>query len=282
MSFGARLLRLEDAVAHGVEFGELGVDPAEHCFEPPSLGFAGCAAGVVCGEGIDDVGEGEADRLEFAREPDALDGVGRVVAVAGWPSLGWWEHADALVEADRVDGHPGVFGNFTDSHALALDSGPYSTVYRDAMTNVLHLQAQSTAPIACDLSTADDTPDERLREYGRLFERGLLRRERRAGAVVFSFGADPGTREALEDLARRESACCPFLDYRIETVGDEVIWTTTNTIVGEGRVSGDVFLDAFHDLPDHAGSDLAGLFGRLAERDVHVIEAGSERFELRG
>jgi hypothetical protein len=150
------------------------------------------------------------------------------------------------------------------------------------MTNVLHLQARSAAPIACDLSTADDTPDERLREYGRLFERGLLRRERRADAVVFHFRADPGTREALEDLARREAACCPFLDYRIETVGDEVIWTTTNTIAGEGRASVDVFLDVFHDLPDHAGSDLAGLFGRLVERDVHVIEAGSERFELRG
>jgi hypothetical protein len=189
--------------------------------------------------------------------------------------------APALVEADRVDGHPGLSRDLADSHALGLDSGPYSRVYRVAMMNVLHLQAPSAAPIACDMSAADDTPDERLREYGRLFEGGLLRRERRADAVVFWFRADPGTRDAVDDLARREAACCAFLDYHVETVGDEVIWTTTNPIAGDGCASADVILDAFHDLPDHSGSDHAGLLGRLAEYDVHVIEAGGERFELR-
>ena len=33
------------------------------------------------------------------------------------------------------------------------------------MTNVLHLEAQPEAPIACDMSTARDTPEERLAEY---------------------------------------------------------------------------------------------------------------------
>jgi hypothetical protein len=118
------------------------------------------------------------------------------------------------------------------------------------MTNVLHLPAQSVDAISCDMSTAVDTPDERLREYGRLFERALLRRQRRADAVVFSFRADPDTRRAVDDLARREAACCPFLDYRVETLGDEVIWTTTNLTTGDRRGSVDVILDAFHDLPD--------------------------------
>jgi hypothetical protein len=149
------------------------------------------------------------------------------------------------------------------------------------MTNVLHLPAQSVESIACDMSTAPDTPDERLAEYGRLFERALLRRERRENALVYAFRADPGARAAVEDLARREAACCPFFDYRIETVGDEVIWTTTNTITGDQRASVDAMLDTFYDLPDHAGVEMAGLLGRLAERDVHVIEAGGERFVLR-
>ena len=136
------------------------------------------------------------------------------------------------------------------------------------MTHVLHLRAEPAAPLGCDMSAAADTPDERLRDYKRLFERALLHRERRADAVVFIFRADPDTRPAADDLARREAACCPFLDYRVETVGDEVIWTITNTIAGDGRASVDVILDAFHDLPDHAGSDLAGMLDRIAARDV--------------
>jgi hypothetical protein len=148
------------------------------------------------------------------------------------------------------------------------------------MTTVLHIPARLDAPIVCDMSTASDTPDARLAEWARLFERALLRRERRMDALVFAFRADTGTREALEDLARREAACCPFLDYRVETVRDEVIWTVTNPITGDPRASVDTMLDAIHDLPDHAGSDMDDLLGQLAERDVHVIEAGGGRFEL--
>ncbi len=113
------------------------------------------------------------------------------------------------------------------------------------MTDVLHLDARSGAPIACDMSTAEDTWAERLGTYGELFRRALLRCERRSGAVVFAFRAESGVREAVDDLARREAACCPFLDYRVETVGDEVMWTIT----GDGRFGVDAVLDAFHALP---------------------------------
>ena len=57
----------------------------------------------------------------------------------------------------------------------------------------------------------------------------------------------------------------------METAGDEVIWTTANLVIGEDRAAIDVVLDALHDLPDHTGSDVAGLFDRLAERGVQVI-----------
>jgi hypothetical protein len=98
------------------------------------------------------------------------------------------------------------------------------------MTTTLHISAQPDAPIACDMSTAADTPDERRTEYAHLFERALARRERRAGDLVLAFHADPGIRETVEDLARREAACCPFLGYRVETVGSEVIWTITGPV----------------------------------------------------
>jgi hypothetical protein len=111
-----------------------------------------------------------------------------------------------------------------------------------------------TKPIACDMSSAPDTPEERLAEYGRLFERALLRRERRADAVVLAFRADDGTRDAVDDLARREAACCPFLDYRVETAGDEVIWTITNPVSGELRASADAVLGDFYDLPDNVAT----------------------------
>ena len=149
------------------------------------------------------------------------------------------------------------------------------------MTDVLHLPARADAPIACDMSTATDTPDERLAEYSRLFQRTLVRRDRHEHAVVFAFSATPGTREQVEDLARREAACCPFLDYRVETTSDEVIYTVSNPVTGLGRADADVTLDAFYALPDHAGSDYAGLLEQLAEGGVHVVEAGSERWERR-
>jgi hypothetical protein len=149
------------------------------------------------------------------------------------------------------------------------------------MTNPLHLQAWPDAPIVCDMSSAEDSPDERLREYGQLFERALRRRERRGDSVVFVFRATPDTRRAVESLARREAACCPFLDYRVETVDDEVLYTITNPITGEGRAAVDVGLDAIYALPDHAGSDFAGFVDRLADQGVQMTEspANSERFE---
>jgi hypothetical protein len=60
-----------------------------------------------------------------------------------------------------------------------------------------------------------------------------------------------------------------------------VVDTITNPITGAGRASVDIGLDAIHSLPDHAGTDFAGLLGRLAERGVAMVESGSKRFELR-
>jgi len=93
------------------------------------------------------------------------------------------------------------------------------------MTDTLHLPATPDAPVACDMSTASDTPEERIAEYAGLFHRALLRSEAGPGRLVFWFEADG--RAAVDSLARREAACCPFADYRVETVGGEVVWTIT-------------------------------------------------------
>jgi hypothetical protein len=115
------------------------------------------------------------------------------------------------------------------------------------MTSILHLPARAGAPIACDMSTARDTPDQRLAEYAALFEHALVRRERSGHAVVFALRAAPGVREQVEDLAHREAACCPFLDYRVETTGDEVILAVMNPSSG---ADAEVVLDGFYALPD--------------------------------
>jgi hypothetical protein len=60
---------------------------------------------------------------------------------------------------------------------------------------------------------------------------------------VFRFRA--AARRQVEELALREAACCPFLDYRVETADDEVVWTIT----GDDRDGVAAILDAFYALP---------------------------------
>ena len=149
------------------------------------------------------------------------------------------------------------------------------------MSDLLHLPARTGAPIVCDMRTARDTPDERLAEYGALFDRALVRRERPEHAVVFVLRAEPGVREQIEDLARREAACCPFLDYRVHAVEAEVRYTIAIPAGTLGRAEAQLTLDAFSALPDHAGSDYAGLLERLAAGGVHVVESGADQWALR-
>src|SRR3954447_17441245 len=137
-----------------------------------------------------------------------------------------------------------------------LDSGPWSRVYALGMPNVLDIPARSGAAIACDMSGAPDTPEERLSAYRSLFEHALVGRERGAYVVVFRFRADPATRAAVELLVRREAECCPFVDYRVEASGDELRWTTTNPVRGDVRI--DAILGEFYALAGHARSAIAG------------------------
>lgn len=79
-------------------------------------------------------------------------------------------------------------------------------------------------PVACDMSSALDTPAERRAEYQRLFAGFLAGRERSTAGITFRFRADPGLQEWVRDLAAREKACCAFFTFSVTAVGQEVRW----------------------------------------------------------
>jgi hypothetical protein len=120
------------------------------------------------------------------------------------------------------------------------------------MPDAFHIPARPDVPIACDMTTAVDTPDERRALYAGLFERALVHRERSDGRVAFTLRADEGVRELAETLARREAACCPFVDHRVETAETEVIYTITDPRTPDDQASVDAMLDAISALPDIA------------------------------
>ncbi|GEM_PF-1297967 len=128
-------------------------------------------------------------------------------------------------------------------------------------------QLTATTPIACDMTSAPDTADERMAEYGRLFAQALIGRERTTEGIRLRFRAGDGIEAWVRDLAAREKACCPFFDFSISTHGDEVYWYAT---VIDDDIARDI-LDEFYTLPDAVGGGVAGLENRLGERGLQVI-----------
>lgn len=118
------------------------------------------------------------------------------------------------------------------------------------------IPAKPDVPVACDMTDATDTPQERLAEYRKLFEHALVTKERlddpdsggppEQRGVRFTFAARPGVQERLEDLVRRESACCPFLGYQLDATGGQIVWTITN----EAGETAQAILDDFFAVPD--------------------------------
>ena len=94
------------------------------------------------------------------------------------------------------------------------------------MTKLLSIAATPDAPIACDMTGAEDTLSERFAEYRRLFEHALVSRASTDGETRFRLADRPGVREWVLDLVRREAACCPFLSYAVDLEGEQIVWTT--------------------------------------------------------
>src|SRR5262245_50919248 len=115
--------------------------------------------------------------------------------------------------------------------------------------------------IACDMTGAPDTPEERLAEYDRLFTQALVGRERTDDAVRLRLRADEGMEAWVRDLAAREKACCPFYDFSVDVTASEVWWDIS---LVDGVAAGDenmarTLLDTYYYAPDYAAEGIAGM-----------------------
>jgi hypothetical protein len=130
-----------------------------------------------------------------------------------------------------------------------------------------YLAADPQAPVVCDMTTAPDTGDQRMAEYGRLFEQHLAGRERTTDGIRFRFRGDDDVQAWIQDLAAREHACCPFFSSRITRVGAEIHW--------DSRVIDDdvarAVLDEFYRLPETFTEGLDGLEHRLNAHGLKVL-----------
>jgi hypothetical protein len=144
------------------------------------------------------------------------------------------------------------------------------------MTNIEPVIIPETpnAPIACDLTDAPDTPEERLAEYGRLFAHALAGRERTAEAVELRFAAKPGVAQWVADLARREAACCPFLTHQVSADGTHVIWRIST----QAGPAAQAILDEVQVLPERFGDGFKGLVERLDARGFKVVSPDPRHF----
>jgi hypothetical protein len=82
-------------------------------------------------------------------------------------------------------------------------------------------------PVACDMSGASDTLEERMAEYGRLFSGFLAGREWAGDRFTFRFRVGAGTEDWVRDLARREKDCCGFFNFTVTADDREVRWVVS-------------------------------------------------------
>lgn len=130
------------------------------------------------------------------------------------------------------------------------------------METILHIDAQPDAPIACDMSAAPDTPEQRLAEYARLFAHAFTGRDHTTTTITFRFADRHGLADWVCDLAAREAACCPFFSFDIVLDDATIVWTVS----GADRPEVHAILDEYYDAPDWAGQGPDVIAGRMEER----------------
>ena len=143
-------------------------------------------------------------------------------------------------------------------------------------TELLNAPEKPSAQIACDLTDAPATADQRIAEYGRLFQHALAGRERTADAVEFRFATRPGVAEWVTDLATREAACCPFMSHHVTAGGSHVIWRASS----QAGPAAQATLDEFHSLPERFGDGFKGFLERLAVRGFTVTSPDPRHVEV--
>ncbi len=100
------------------------------------------------------------------------------------------------------------------------------------MTTLLSIAARPDAPIACDMTAAEDTVPDRMAEYRRLFEQALIERTSTETTSTFTLAAKPGIQDWVLDLVRREAACCPFLSYEVTSDDGRITWMISGQDLG--------------------------------------------------
>lgn len=143
-----------------------------------------------------------------------------------------------------------------------------------AEAETLLIQEVPDAPVACDMTGAPDTVEERLAEYGRLFAHALVDRSRTADSVEFRFASKAGVAAWIADLARREAACCPFVSHQVSFTSDRVTWR----ISSQAGAAAQVALDEYYSAPEQVGAGIEGLLKRLADRGVPVTSSSPGHF----
>jgi len=123
------------------------------------------------------------------------------------------------------------------------------------------------------MTTAPDTPQQRMQEYGRLFEHALAGRERTTDAAILRFTARAGVADWVRDLADREALCCPFFIYEVTENDDEVSYKVS----GEADPTIQAIIDEFFRLPEHVGDGLDALLARLRDTGLDVSESKNLR-----
>jgi hypothetical protein len=130
-------------------------------------------------------------------------------------------------------------------------------------------QPTASTPIACDMTSAPDTAAERMMEYRRLFALALVGREHTAEGIRFRFRAGDGIAAWVRDLAAREKACCPFVNYHIDIKDEEVHW---NASVIDDDIARAV-LDEFYTLPETVADGVEALEDRFRARGLQIVDA---------
>jgi hypothetical protein len=100
----------------------------------------------------------------------------------------------------------------------------------------------SQLPKSCSLAPSEGAA--RAAELRELARRALRTRERDDARVLLRYRAEEGVAAAVEDLARRERECCPFLDISVSVDDGEV------TLAIEAAPEDRAALDAFYELAE--------------------------------
>jgi len=95
-------------------------------------------------------------------------------------------------------------------------------------------------PKSCSLTPSEGS--ERAAEFRALARHALRSRELVGERVLLRYDRQPAVADAVEDLARRERECCPFLELEVSASASEV--TLAIGAAPEDRAA----LDAFYEL----------------------------------